>query len=282
MIITYLYDLSELNKMGDVIVLNVKDYSFDNGHNFSVDEILDIKSKTEKKIFLSLTPLYHDKDFDGLEDVIKRLKDLDGFIFQDLGLIDIFLKLNITNKAIYAPETFITNHIDKEYFSVIGINKFLISREITLEDIKMILKFKGSSKYMYSAFGYQMLFYSYRPHLSNFKSKYNLKENLKGNLNLSIKEETRCEFYRVIEDNLSFRIYKDKILNTFDDIKELPLDMIILDRIFIDDDMYFDAVSLFKGELTQEEFYNKYSKDLFEKGYLYKETGLLKEDEANA
>ena len=61
MILTYLYDLSELNKMGDVIVLNAKDYSFDNGHNFSVDEILDIKSKTEKKVFLSLTPLYHDK-----------------------------------------------------------------------------------------------------------------------------------------------------------------------------------------------------------------------------
>ena len=282
MILTYLYDLSELNKMGDGIVLSLKNYSFYNAHNFTVDEILDIKSKTDKKVYLSITPLYHDSELNGIKEALNKLKTLDGFIFQDLGLVSYFEELGITDKAVYAPETFITNHIDKEFFKSVGINKFLLSREITLEDIKMILHFKNDTSYMYSAFGHQMLFYSYRPHLSNFNEKFNLGIDLKEKLDLTIKEETRKDFYKVIEDNRGFRIYKDKILNTYSDIKDLDLDMIVLDRIFIDNKLYFDAIKLFNSEISEVEFNDKYNYMPFEKGYLYKETGLLKEDELDA
>lgn len=282
MILTYLYDLSELNKMGDAIVVSLKNYSFNSSHNFTKEEILDIKSKTDKRVFLSITPLFHDSELEDVKNILESLKNLDGFIFQDLGLIQFFQELDIMDKVVYAPETFITNHIDKEFFSQIGLNKFLLSREITLEDIKMILHFKGDASYMYNAFGYQMLFYSYRHHLSNFKEKFNTIGDLKDNFNIKIKEETRNELYRAIEDNRGFRIYKDKILNAYSDIKDLPIDILLLDRIFIDDDMYFDAIKMFKGEITESTFIEKYNPDSFEKAYLYKETGLLKEDEKNA
>ncbi|MBP5342831.1 U32 family peptidase [bacterium] len=266
--------------MGDIIVLSLKDYSFNNGYSFTVDEILKIKSQTNKPIFLTITPLFHDDEFRELIEKLEKLKSLDGFIFQDLGLVSIFQDLDIVSKVIYAPETFITNHIDKEYFMETGINKFLLSREITKEDITMILKYKKDTSYMYCAFGYQMLFYSYRNHLSFFKEKYNLDIDLKNKLNLSIKEETRDEHYKVIEDERGFRIYKDKILNAYTEAKELNIEYIILDRVFITDDMYFDAIKLFKGEISLDKFNDIYKNIPFEKAYLYKEIGLFKENES--
>ena len=58
--------------------------------------------------------------------------------------------------------------------------------------------------------------------------------------------------------------------------------MIVLDRIFIDNELYFDAIKLFNSEISEVEFNDKYNYMPFEKGYLYKETGLLKEDELDA
>ena len=276
MILSYLYDLSEIEYMADIIVLTLKDYSFSHKKSFTVDEILDIKQKTNKKVFLSITPLFHEDELDDLKEIIKKLSVLDGFIYQDLGLVEIFNENNILNKTIYAPETFITNHQDKDYFKDSNINKFLISREITLNDIKAILDKKEDTEYMYQAFGYSMMFYSYRKHFKNYFNHYNEDVDLKNRFDISIKEENRNELYKAIEDNRGFRIYKDKILNAYIETKDLNLDYILLERVFISDEMYFDAIKLFKGELSIGDFYKKYNKSNFDKGYLYHEVGLLK------
>ena len=278
MLITYLYDLSELDKMGDAIVLSLKDYSFSQPKMFTVDEIINIKNTIDKKVFLSITPLFHEDDFISLRPIIKKLSILDGFIFQDLGLIELFKENNILDKAIYAPETFITNHLDRDYFRPSGLNKFLLSREITLEDIKNILDKKEDTLYMYQAFGYSMMFYSYRHHFENYFKHYGLNLDLSNKYNVSIKEENRSELYKTIEDNKGFRIYKDKILNAYKEVKELNIDYILLERIFIDDFMYYDSIKLFNSKMSLTSFYNKYDKHLFDKGYLYHEVGLLKEE----
>ena len=278
MLATYLYDLSELDKMGDIIVLSVKDYSFSQPKMFTVDEIKYIKEHTNKLVFLSITPLFHEHEFIKLKEIIKELSILDGFIFQDLGLVEIFKDNNILSKAIYAPETFITNHLDKDYFKSSGLNKFLLSREITKEDIKNILDKKDDALYMYQAFGYSMMFYSYRHHFTNFSNHYNLNLDLSNRFDVSIKEENRNELYKTIEDNRGYRIYKDKILNAYKEALELKPDYILIERIFIDDLMYYDAIKLFNGTLSIGSFYNKYDKHLFDKGYLYHEVGLLKGD----
>ena len=278
MILTYLYDINELNMMGDAIVLSLKDYSFTHKKIYSIDEIKDIKNSVDKKVFLSITPLFHEDELDGLRYAIKELSNLDGYIFQDLGLVEIFKEFNILDKAIYAPETFITNHIDKDYFKNTGLNQFMISREITLNDIKTILDKKEDTKYLFQAFGYSMMFYSFRHHYSNFIKHYNLNLDLKDDFNLLIKEETRKEYYKAIEDNRGFRIYKDKIFSAYKELNEISPDYVLLERVFINDDMYFDSVKLFKGEISIGDFYNKYDKHQFDNGYLYHEVGLLRED----
>jgi len=276
MILTYLYDLDELNKMGDIIILNIKDYSFSLPKMYSISEAKELISKyQDKKFIININPLYHNSELDKLKYLINELKDAYGFLFQDLGLVKYFKEFNILSKAIYAPETFITNEIDKEYFKQAGINNLLLSREITLNDINLIVKNKENTKYFYSSFGYQMMFYSYRKHFSNFVNEYNLNLDLNNKFNISIKEDTRNELYKTIEDSRGFRIYRDKVFNAYNDIKDIDIDYLILDRIFIDDNMYFDTINLYKGLLSYNEYMKKYH-DKVDSGYLYKEIGLLK------
>ena len=96
---------------------------------------------------------------------------------------------------------------------------------------------------------------------------------------ITIKEETRNEHYKVIEDSRGFRIYKDKIFNSYKVIDKLNDDInLIINREFINDELYFDAISLFKKEMNYQDFINKYGDELFTDGYLFHETGLLKEE----
>ncbi len=278
MIFTYLYDLDEIDKMADGMIVSLDRYSFNDGKLFTKDEILSIKESTKKAVILDISALYHDRELSELKIILKDLKSLDYFLFQDFSLIEVFRELGIINKAIYAPETFITNHLDQEFFKDLGINKLLISREITKDDILSILKNKGNTKYAYQIFGYIMMFYSYRKHFTNYNLEYNLNLKLKNRFDLSLKEETRDEKYRVIEDDISFRIYRDKIFDGYSLFRETKeIDYLILNRIFIPNDLYFDTLALYKGELDYSIYLSKYN-DLFDSGFLYREIGLLKGD----
>ena len=276
MILSYLYNIEELNKMADGIIVSLYDYSFSQPGMFSVSDILKIKSITDKPLFLNINPLYHDKDLLSLKEIIRKLKDIDGFLFQDLGLVEFFKEYNILNKAIYYPETFNTTYLDSLFFKKLDISKLVLSREITLDDINDILLKDKDTSYFYSSFGHQMMFYSLRPHISNYVKKFDIKCDMSSPFDFNIKELSRSEHYNIVEDNLGFRCYKDKIFNGFEELSNMSNLYLILDRIFINDDMYFDAVKLFKKELSLDDFYKKYNKDSFDKSYLFKETGLLK------
>lgn len=278
MILTTLYSFNELDKMADGIIISHNKYSFFERTSFTTQEIIKLKGLTTKKVFLSILPIYHDDELFEIDELISELSILDGFFFSDLGLVDIFKKYNILDKAIYTPETFITTHLDKDYYKEVGLKSYTLSREITLDNIKKILLYKEDVKYAYNIFGHQNIFYSYRKHYTNFSKHYGLNLNLTNDENVYLKEETRNDMYPSIEDKYGFRIYKDKIFNGYSELDSIKdVEFFILDRKFIDDNMYFDTIDLYLNRLSITDYNKKYN-GLCDLGYLYKETGLLRGD----
>jgi len=246
-------------------------------YKFTTEEIKDIKKSTEKKVFLSLLPLYRDYQFTIIEEVISSLKDLDGFLFQDLGLVNIFKKYHLEDKAIYYPGTFINNYSDATFLSELSLSHFVISREITLNDIDIIFKKEENYHYSYSIFGYQNMFYSFRKHFTNFISHYHLNLKLKDNYNLSLKEEMRDSLYPSLEDDYGFYLYRDKIQNGFLALSHFnKAEYLILNRIFINDEMYYDTIDLYNKKTSYEVYESKYG-FITDNGYFYKPVGLFKE-----
>lgn len=279
MILSELRKTDELDKLSTPgIILYEENLSCAFKDKFSISSIKEIKNKTDKKVFLSLMPLYHDNDYEKLKETISELQNLDGFFFQDLGLVSIFNELGIIDKAIYYPLTFINNYYDAYFLSEkFSLKHFQISKEITLSEIDEILLKNSNVCYSYSIFGYQNIFYSLRQHLSNYKEHVSLKEDLHNSFDLTIKEETRDEFYKVLEDKYGFYIFKDKIFLGFNYLKHFDkCEYLILNREFISDEMYFDTISLFNNDLPYDEYLKRYS-ICIDEGYLFKPVGLLKE-----
>jgi len=278
MIISYLYNKDEINKMADGFLVALKKLSFNMPNMFDIDDIKDIKNNTKKLVILDLRPIYHEDEFELIDNSIKELTNLDGFLFSDLGLVSIFSKYNVLSKAIYAPLTFNSTSFDIDFFNGTLLNNLVLSSDLTKKRIEEILNSKENQFYSYISFGYSQIFYSYRKHFTNYDKYYNDSLNLHNDFFVTLKEATRDEYYHVIEDDRSFRIFKDKLFNAFSCLDINRFKYVFLDRLFVEDELYFDTINLYLNKMNKDDYFNKYNKGIFNNQILFNEVGLLKED----
>lgn len=274
MILGEIYKKEELNTFNlDGIIINISSFSSPTFSSFSIDDAKEIIKTSTKPVFVKLMPLYKDKDYPRLKELLLNLKGIKGIIFQDLGLATLKKELNLDYKMIYDPTTFITTSYDTSYFKGSGVDTLSLSTTLTMSETDNLLKDKDNS-YMAHVYGYQEMFYSYRKHFTNYSKVYNFKD-LKNKDNISLKEETRDALFKTLEDDYGFYVYRDKKINLFDFIDHYKdIDYMVLDRIFISDNEYKDTIDLFKGIIKRDDYIKKYP-EKFDTGFLFKQVGLL-------
>ena len=135
--IAYLYG-------ADACYIGGKDFSLRaNANNFSIDEI---KEATEfahslnKKLYVTVNIIFHNKDIDGVEDYIKKLSKIkvDGIILSDPLLIPIVKENNL--KIIISTQNSTCNKESVKYWMEKGADKVVFAREVPLKEIKKIIK----------------------------------------------------------------------------------------------------------------------------------------------
>jgi putative protease len=154
-----------------------------------------------------------------------------------------------------------------------------ISKEITLEDLKDICKDRPLELSMIGH-GHLNMFHSRRPLIENFfkyqRSEY---EELINNKNLRIVEEIRNESYPIFQDRHGTHIFRDKALESFQEVNEIKksLDVFIIDGIFKDTDYLIEVVKIYQTIIKEEtqtlaEEQSKLYKEDHDSGFLYKKT----------
>ena len=73
MILSYLYDLSELNNLTKSVVLNIKDYSFSSPKMFDIKSAKEIIDNYDLDVYIDITPLYHESELEGVRNLILPL-----------------------------------------------------------------------------------------------------------------------------------------------------------------------------------------------------------------
>lgn len=274
MIIGEIYKKEELNILNlDAYVINVAHFSSPSSSYFTIEEAEEIIKESKKPVFLKLMPLYKDEDFLGLRNLLKRMKGIKGLIFQDLGLVSLIEEILPDAELIYDPRTFVTTKEDSLYFKNTNIHTLGLSTTLNLKELDQVLDGSDVS-YMGHVFGFEEMFYSERKHFSNYKEEYGFLD-LKDKYDVYLKEETRNDFYHALEDERGFYIFRDKKINMFDFLDHFKrCKYLFLERIFISDDEYKDAVNLFNGTITRDEFISIH-KEKFDTGFLFREVGLL-------
>ena len=138
--IAYLYG-------ADACYIGGKDFSLRaNANNFSIDEIEEATNfahSLNKKLYVTVNIIFHNKDIDGVEDYIEKLSkiEVDGIILSDPLLIPIVKKNNL--KIIISTQNSTCNKEAVKYWMEKGADKVVFAREVPLKEIKKIIKETG-------------------------------------------------------------------------------------------------------------------------------------------
>ncbi len=265
--------ISNLNLLKDII--NYVDAVMLDDNDNIVDNINVIKNNNLIPIY-NLANMICPFDLDVYKEKINSVISTNTlFYITDLGLAKYIKDLGYINRVIYDPITMITNSLDaKEYYSY-GFNAVGLSNEIILKDVKKISEDVGS---FLQVFGYRLMMNSRRKLISLYKEKIN-KEFL--NNNIIIKEDTRDEYFPVIEDEKGTRIYRSYLISLLNEFNDLNLKYAYLDNFNIDDETYIEILKIYKESLNNKDEailkLNKLNLNIKD-GFSYKDSIYMKEE----
>ena len=175
-------------------ILPLEDYSIGFDVYFNVKEINKISEKYD--VIVIMNKFLHRK-IDDFRKIYNSFNSKIKFMVEDIGLSDVIDK----DRIILYENHILSNYRAINYLKEIGYNNVVINNDLTIDEIKNIIK-KTESNLYYFYTGKNILMYSKRKLVSDYNEyynkekidKYNLREIVSGTL-LDIKEEDGTVIY---------------------------------------------------------------------------------------
>lgn len=238
-------------------------------------EIVNYLNNKNKEVFISLNKNIKNNELDQLEEIMIKLNDLNiqGVFYYDVAVVNIWQKHSFKYDLVWAQEHFVTNYDTCNYYKDLGVNYGLISSEITLEEIIEIIK-NSEMKFILPIFGYLPMFASFRHLVNNYLEYFDI-----GKTSNNYFMEKEGKKYKLIDEDNGTIVYSSNIISGLAEtpiLKEAGLNYFLLNSFGIDEDKFFNIVTLF-NEVNKDNS-DELDKQAFEmfgnidKGFLYKET----------
>ena len=129
----------------DAVYLGGVNYSLRaNAKNFTLDEIkqgVTFAHEHNAKVYVTVNIVFHNEDITGLDDYLKKLDEIgvDAIIFSDPLVIDIVKKHNLKLGLHLSTQASTTNVDACRYFVDNGVERIVLARECSSNDIKSII-----------------------------------------------------------------------------------------------------------------------------------------------
>ena len=128
----------------DAVYLGGQNYSLRaNATNFDFDELKEgcsFAHKLGKKVYQTVNIVFHNEDMDGVEEYLTKCVEagVDAFIVSDPFIIS-YIKENFNVEAHLSTQNSTTNYKAVEYFKNEGIDRVVLARELSKNEIKEII-----------------------------------------------------------------------------------------------------------------------------------------------
>ena len=256
----------------DGLILALRDYSVQSIKYYSLDEIKDIIKKTDKEIFIKMNKNMFNKDIDNIKEIMVELDKLgvSGVFFYDLAILQIKKELNLNIDLIWDQTHMVNNYRTCDFYYDMGVKYALLSKEITLDEIKEIID-KSKINCMVEVVSLPSIAYSRRKLLTSYFKSIN--KDYKDNL--EIEEKISNHNYLVRESNNGTSVYDNTIMNGTGIIKELEgTSYIIMREYGVDDfrDLVNDTYDYINNKCVDSKYIDKYKKLGDNTNFFYKET----------
>lgn len=230
-------DIDKYTKIGaSAFIFGLKDYCSGYNLEVSLEEIKEIKQKTNNEVFIAINKNIFNSEIESLEKILKELDSIKitGVLFYDLAVLRIKNKLNLSLDLVWNQTHMVTNYNTCNYYYEKNVKYGILSSEITLEEIKDI-KEKTKMQLFVNVLGYQTMSYTRRNLLKNYFISTN-KEKTKDKYIITNNNED----YIIKEEAKGNNILYGKVLNGSIVIPEIDIDYIILNAFELDE--VFDAL----------------------------------------
>ena len=263
---------------------------FTSAYRFSLEELSSIRRycrKMGKKFYIVMDNFISEDEkmlmYEYL-DFIDSL-DVDGIYFHDMGVFDAARSYDLRSRLIYDGKSVMCNSLDAAFMLDRGIDSVMISRELTLDEVKEIVR-NNPGRIDMQVFGHLRMSYSRRRFLSNYFRQIRKEYDFFDRETLFLVEEQREYRMPIMEDDNGTYIYTDYILCMFDELCELRpyLKRGIIDTLFIEDENRiaqicrdYRRIDENNRDFIRESFYHN-CPDHYDTGYLYLKTNITKDE----
>ena len=257
----------------DGFILSLADYSVQSIKYYTLDEIKDITNNCDKEIFIKINKNMFNKDIDKLKEILIELDKIEvsGIFFYDLSLLEIKKELDLDIDLIWDQTHMVNNYRTCDFYYDMGVKYALLSKEITLDEIKEIIN-KSKINCMVEVVSIPSIAYSRRKLLTSYFKSIN--KDYKDNL--EIEEKNSNHDYIVRESNNGTSFYDSNIMNGTCIIKELPenTSYIIMREYGIDNflELVNDTYEYINNKCIDDKYIDKYKKLGDNTNFFYKET----------
>lgn len=208
------------------IILSYDDLAVASNFYVNMDDIKEIRKKTDKIIVVSLNKMMHNKDLAKLEEVLIELDRIkvDMILFYDVAIMEIKKRLGLDIPLIISQEHLNTSINSNEFYFEQGVDGSLISSDITKEELLEIRK-KTDKIIMFTGYGYLPIFYSRRYLITNYFAY--IKKEKQGDCYFIRNND---DFYPIVQDEYGTIIYTKEPVNLVNELDDLDdIDYIVID-----------------------------------------------------
>ena len=112
-----------------------------NAKNFNLEEIkkaTEYAHKLGKKVYVTVNIVFHDKDFEGLDEYLKYLDEIkvDSIIVSDISVIKRVKELNLNLAMCLSTQASTLNSRAVNFWRKLGVTRVVLAREASKEAIK--------------------------------------------------------------------------------------------------------------------------------------------------
>lgn len=192
------------------IIFPLKYYAVDYFKYFTLDDIKDYKTKTNKLCYVVINKMIFNSELDDLVNVLKELEKIkvDGVFFYDLAVVNLVRKNNLSLNLIFNQTHMVMNSDSINLYYDMGVKGAYLSNEITKDEIFTIRKNTKGDLFVL-LIGNPSVAMSRRKLLTSYFA--NKETNLKNEL--VIKEPSSGQEFLVKEDNNGTTFFYNKRIN---------------------------------------------------------------------
>lgn len=177
--------------------------------NFSIEDLYnaaEYAKSLNKNVYLTSNSVFHNEDFNGFEDYLKEVKSagVDAVIISDPGVVMMTKEILPDMPIHLSTQANTTNHMSVKFWEKIGVDRVILAREVSLDDIKGIKEAVPSMELEAFVHGAMCISYSGRCLFSNFTTG---RSGNKG----ACAQPCRWKYYiQEKEDGEIFPVYADE------------------------------------------------------------------------